>query len=81
MVMTQLYENEGERVQHSFAIQSMVRDLGVSQAEVLKYYEEALRELKAGARIKAFLSVLASRRVRETLLQRMEDIRRVAKIG
>ena len=81
MVMPQLYENEGERSQHWFAIQSLVRDLGISQDEIHKHYEEALRDLKNGARIKVFLSVLASRRVRETLLEKVQEIRRMAKKG
>jgi hypothetical protein len=81
MVMTQLYDDDGERSQHSFAIQSLVRDLGVPQDEVKQYYEEALRDLKAGAKIKVYLTVLASRRVKETLLEKIKDIRRVAKRG
>jgi predicted transcriptional regulator len=81
MVMTQLYEDDGERSQHSFAIQSLAKDLGVSQDEIHQYYEEALRDLKTGARIKVFLSVLASRRVRETLLEKINDTRRAAKRG
>jgi hypothetical protein len=81
MVMTQLYENDGERSQHSFAIQSLVRDLGISQDEIHQHYEDALRDLKAGARIKVFLSVLASRRVKEALLEKVQDIRRAAKRG
>jgi hypothetical protein len=79
MVMTELYDNEGEKSQHSFAIESLVRDLGLPLDEVHRHYEEALKNLKTGARVRLFLSVLASRRVRETLSEK--DIRKTVKRG
>ena len=81
MVMAQLYDDDGERSQHTIAMQSLVRDLGVSQDEVQQYYEEALRDLKTGAKIKVFLTVLASRRVRESLQEKIKDLRNMVKRG
>jgi hypothetical protein len=67
MVMIECYDNEKERAQHRLAMQRLARDLGLPVEKIGGLYEEVLGELKRTARVKDFLSILASRQVRDLL--------------
>lgn len=67
MVMIECYHDEKERAHHHSAMRILSRDLGVPINEIAALYEEVLQEMKGTARVKDFLSILASRRVRELL--------------
>jgi hypothetical protein len=64
-----LYENEDERRQHRRAIESVARDVKRPVEEIQPLYEFELAALRQEARVKDFLSVLASRYVRVALKQ------------
>ncbi len=68
MKTTPLYEDEREQRVHDHAVQLIARDVGRSVADVIPLYETELGQLKGRARIKDFLSVLVSQRVKEILL-------------
>jgi hypothetical protein len=59
-----LYETEEERRQHRRAMESVARDVQRPIEEIQPLYEFELAELRREARVKDFLSVLASRYVR-----------------
>jgi len=61
------YEDETEQKQHFSAIQNLVKDEGYSEEEIRPLYEGVLKEFKSEARIKTFLSILVSRKVKELL--------------
>ncbi len=67
MTGIQLYEDEAEKMQHIHAIQMLVKDLKSSEEEISTLYEVELEKLKLHARVKDFLMVLVSRRVKEIL--------------
>jgi hypothetical protein len=69
-------ENDSEEFQNLSYIEDLARELGASIEEIHFYYEAALRELKPNAKIKAYLPILASRRVKETLLEKKVRIER-----
>ena len=62
-----LYEDETEQKQHFSAIQRLVRDVSSSEEEIRHLYEDVLKEFKSEARIKTFLSILVSKKVKELL--------------
>jgi len=62
-----LYENEAEQKQHFSAIQRLVRDVRSPEEEIRHLYEDVLKEFKSEARIKTFLSILVSKKVKELL--------------
>ena len=62
-----LYENEAEQKQHFSAIQRLVRDVRSPEEEIRPLYEDVLKEFKSEARIKTFLSILVSKKVKELL--------------
>jgi hypothetical protein len=59
-----LYDNEDERRQHDRAMELVARDLHRPVEDVRPLYESELAALRQGARVKDFLSVLASRYAR-----------------
>lgn len=65
MVAIGLYDDEADRTRHYSMIESLARDLHQPFEEVQRQYETALEELKAGARVKDYLVVFATRRIRE----------------
>ena len=67
MDLAALYENEEDRRQHHRAIESVARDVERPVEEVQPLYESQLASLRREARVKDFLSVLASRYVRLAL--------------
>jgi len=62
-----LYEDEAEQRQHLGAIQRLVRDAHSPEEEIRPLYEDVLKELKSDARIKTYLSILVSKKVKELL--------------
>jgi hypothetical protein len=62
-----LYENELEQRLHERAIERLSRDVGKPAPEIRSVYEPLLGRLKEGARIKEYLVVLVSRKVKDML--------------
>jgi len=62
-----LYVDETEQKQHFSAIQTLVKDVRSSEEEIRYLYEGVLKEFKSEAKIKTFLSILVSKKVRELL--------------
>jgi hypothetical protein len=62
-----LYEDETDQRQHFSAIQTLVKDMIYSEEEIRHLYEGVLKEFKNEARIKTFLSILVSKKVKELL--------------
>ena len=67
IVITMLYQTETEKRQHSSAIGLLARDSGIAEDAIRPFYENELRALQEQAHVKTFLSILASRRVREKI--------------
>jgi hypothetical protein len=67
MTAIQLYEDEAEKTLHARAIKTLARDLKSPEAQISQIYELELEKLKVDARVKEFLTVLVSRRIREIL--------------
>jgi acyl-[acyl carrier protein]--UDP-N-acetylglucosamine O-acyltransferase len=65
-----LYEDESEQRQHISSIQRLVKDLGSSEEEIRNLYEDVLQEFKNEAKIKTFLSILVSKKVKQLLRAR-----------
>ena len=65
-----LYEDESEQRQHLSAIQMLVKDVGSSEEEIRNLYEGVLQEFKNEAKIKIFLFILVSKKVRQLLQTR-----------
>jgi hypothetical protein len=64
---TSLYDNETERKQHLSSILHLSRELACPVEEVMGLYESELGKLKEVARVKDFLGVFTTRRVREVI--------------
>ena len=62
-----LYDNDKEQLRHHDAIQSLAHEYGVAEGIASEVYEEELRRLKAGARIKDYLPLLTGKHVKEVL--------------
>jgi hypothetical protein len=67
MTANGLYEDEIEKQQHAHAIQVLADVVRISEEEVYRVYEVVLREFKKEARVKIFLPILVTKRVREIL--------------
>ena len=65
MATALLYETEAERLQHLTAIHNLALDLGISEDFLKKCYEKELISLKERARVKDFLTVLVTRRIKD----------------
>ena len=59
-----------EAAQHGSAIEALARETGAEPAKIQELYERELADLEATAKVRGFLSVLASRNVRAALRQR-----------
>jgi hypothetical protein len=64
------YLNHRDGTKHQRAIEMLACESQVPAIQVKQMYEEELAELQVGARITAFLDILAIRKVREMLRQR-----------
>lgn len=67
MVMVDLYGDEREKSHHLSAMSKLARDLGMPIHEIGALYESVLEEMKKTARVRDYLSILASRKVKEFL--------------
>jgi hypothetical protein len=67
MTVICLYEDENEKRQHVAAIQIIIRDERSSEEEIRLLYEGVLQELKREAKVKNFLTVIVSRKVKDLL--------------
>jgi hypothetical protein len=65
-----LYDDDRDRLRHEASIDRLARDEGLPRNEVQALYERELAHLKASARVKDFLAILISRRVRNAIVQR-----------
>jgi len=65
-----LYKNETEMRQHQAAISHLAQNLHASEVGVKPLYELILARFNRTARIREFLSVLVSRRVKDRLQER-----------
>ncbi len=62
-----LYEDDPERQQHAHAIQILAEGVKIPAEEIFQLYEGVLREYEREAKIKIFLPILVTKRVRELL--------------
>jgi hypothetical protein len=69
MSVERLYDTDDEQRQHWRAMESVARDVKRPIEEIRPLYESELADLRREARVKDFLSVLASRYVRLALNQ------------
>jgi len=65
--MMDVYETASERALSLGAIRALSEETATPVAEVQRRYERELARLKAGAQVKDYLTILASRLVRESL--------------
>ena len=63
-----LYDNDVEKGMHMYAIHKLSIEYGVPEDRVISLYEEVLGEMKENARIRDFLSVLATKKIKDILL-------------
>ena len=71
-----LYENDLEKQQHAHAIQILAEGVMISEAEMYQLYEGVLMEYKREAKIKIFLPILVTKRVRELLHEKTRALGR-----
>lgn len=62
-----IYANDGEAAQHEAAIDALANEMQRPVAEIKLRYERELVRLMDGARVRDFLSVCATRHLREAL--------------
>jgi hypothetical protein len=62
-----LYGDETEERQHLNAIQMLSRDLKIPMDAISQLYESELGVLKQSAKVKDFLTLIVSRRVKEMI--------------
>lgn len=67
MVMVDLYGDEKEKSHHLSAMRKLAEDLRMPIQEIGTLYERVLEEMRKTARVKDYLSILASRQVKEFL--------------
>lgn len=65
---TFLYENEKEEQRHSNAIEMLAKDLGISVNRIHYLYEMILKEFIKDSKIKDYLPILVSRRVKDIVI-------------
>lgn len=61
------YDDEQEKKQHIHAIQILARDIGAPVEKISGIYEIELERLKHDAKIRTYLTVLVTRKVKEKL--------------
>ena len=67
MTGNSLYEDDAEKQQHAQAIQILAEGVRISQQEMYQIYEAVLGEYKREAKVKLFLPILVTKRVRQIL--------------
>jgi hypothetical protein len=65
--METLYASDSEAALHEAAIDALATEMHRPAAEIKPYYEKELARLMAGARVRDFLSVCATRHLRQNL--------------
>lgn len=61
------YENEEQREQHLRAIQSLIKEGRRPEEEITRLYTLVLQEYERNARVKTFLPILITKRVKEMI--------------
>ncbi len=62
-----LYENEEQRKQHLRAIQILIKEVRGPGEEITRLYYLVLQEYEKEAKVKIFLPILISKRVKEMI--------------
>jgi hypothetical protein len=62
-----LHENEEQRKQHLRAIQTLIKEVRRPGEEITRLYYLVLQEYEKDAKIKTFLPILTSKRVKEMI--------------
>jgi hypothetical protein len=62
-----LHENEEQRKQHLHAIQILIKEAGRSGDEITRLYYAVLQEYEKEAKVKTFLPILISKRIKEMI--------------
>jgi hypothetical protein len=62
------YDNPDEEALHQSVVSALAQEIRLPVADVKVVYEMEFARLKSSAKIKEYLALLASRRVREKLL-------------
>jgi hypothetical protein len=62
-----LYENEEQRKQHLRALQILIKEVGRPGEEITRLYYLVLQEYEKEAKVKTFLPILISKRVKEMI--------------
>jgi predicted dienelactone hydrolase len=65
--MATMYASESEAALHEAAIDALATEMHRPVAEIKPYYERELSRLMDGARVRDFLSVCATRHLRQAL--------------
>lgn len=65
--MPVMYSSESEAALHEAAIDALANEMHRPAAEIKVHYEVELARLMAGARVRDFLSVCATRHLRQNL--------------
>ena len=67
--MVSLYINDSEYQQHSHAICALANQFHIKESLVRDIYEKTLEELVSKARFRKYLSILATRHVKNILVR------------
>ena len=62
-----LYEDDQEKQHHIHAVHVLAENVNISEMDLLELYENVLREYKRDVKIKNYLSILVTKKVRELL--------------
>jgi len=65
--MAAIYASESEAAMHEAAIDALANEMRRPAAEIKLHYEKELSRLMNGARVRDFLSVCATRHLRQNL--------------
>jgi len=65
--MGTIYASDAEAALHEAAIDALASEMRRPAAEIKTHYERELQRLQKGARVREFLSVCATRHLREAL--------------
>jgi len=61
------YENEEQREQHLRAIQTLIKEVRRPEEEITRLYTLVLQEFEKEAKVKTFLPILITKRVKEMI--------------
>ena len=69
-MVASIFDASGATAQHRNAIQALALETGAPEEEMAELYVSTLAELDASARVKSFLAILASRKVKELVFRK-----------